>query len=475
MGLTRGHSPIRSFLLALLSVLCCIVVLMPQSAFAYYDRGSVGLALGSGSVSVQAESSTSVSVTVSPASDGQTQGCGMAECPQTCPAECLDTNGQCICAGNAYTTYYPSVSVTSSNGGVATASYSGGAVQIYGNAQGSATITVTASLRQFATSSTTINVQVTPSSSSSSTSNTTTNNSSSTNDHSGNSTTSNSTTSNGVVASPTDIAQAAAESGEVTEDTVIQMHGRTLRLSALRDDTDVVAKLRQIAGTDEQLTLWRGGTVDHPDYSWVFQGEDIDGATLDAYEGLDLAITLSQKGSGIVATLLNKSSKTLVLDFAHNGVLPAPATIYVASSATMTEDDTLGLYLYDTQAQTFSKVLDGLWVESGYIAFEIDHCSTWVISAGNIATVVISPAATPTQGEQAVTGTGLDTSLVAIIVIAVLVVVVAIAAIALVARRRPERVAVQTSVDVLPEVELRGKPPLSNDPVDSGRSSDENH
>ena len=59
-----------------------------------------------------AGSSTTVSVSLSPASDQQTEGCGMAECPQICgEKECLDANGQCTCNGTEYKTYTTSVAV----------------------------------------------------------------------------------------------------------------------------------------------------------------------------------------------------------------------------------------------------------------------------------------------------------------------------------------------------------------------------
>lgn len=55
----------------------------PAQAFAYFDRGSVSVALGTTSVEVRAGETASVTVAITPASDEQTEGCGMPKCPQS--------------------------------------------------------------------------------------------------------------------------------------------------------------------------------------------------------------------------------------------------------------------------------------------------------------------------------------------------------------------------------------------------------
>ena len=149
----------RCLLLAL--VMAITGVMTCADSFAYFQRGSVNVYAGRGSVSVTQGSSASVSISFSPSSSRQLPGCGMAECPQICgEKDCLDANGECKCAGTVYQTYYPTASVSSSNTSVATASYRGGALYINGISPGSATITVRASLRQFSSTSTSINVTV---------------------------------------------------------------------------------------------------------------------------------------------------------------------------------------------------------------------------------------------------------------------------------------------------------------------------
>jgi hypothetical protein len=430
-----------------LAVLCLFALTVPHGAYAYYDRGPVGMAVGSSQISVQAGSQVSVSVTLSPASDAQTQGCGMAECPQTCPPECTDANGQCICAGSAYTTYYPSVAATSSNGGVATASYSGGAVQIYGVSAGSATITLTASLRQFSSTSTSIAVSV--SEAPSNTSNGSSNNSNTSNGGTINNT-DGQNSGGGVTASPTELAQAAAGSGSQgaqSEDTIVEMHGTSARIAQVGSGADTIAKLKEVAGTDGQITFWHGGSLERPDYSWTFYGRDLSSASLDAFDELDLSLTISQSGTGLVSTLLNKVDKTLVLDFAFDGTLPAPATLYIAAPSAITTSDALSLYLYDDQTGGFRHVLDGLGVESGYIAFETDHCSVWAISAENIAAIPALQTPTSADGGQGSSVGDLPVGLPVIFVILGVLLVVFIATLVLIRARQRRKASEKVIVD----------------------------
>ncbi|MDR2108570.1 MAG: hypothetical protein LBP28_03805, partial [Coriobacteriales bacterium] len=405
--------PLHGAPAALLAALCVAALLLtPASlAHAYFNRGTVGISVGAASVSLTPGQSTSVSVTLNPASDEQTQGCGMAECPQSCGDKgCLDANGQCVCAGQGYSTYYPDVAVSSSNGGVATASYSGGALSITAVGEGSCTLTLTASLRQFSSGSTSISVTVSggggsgngASGGSSGTTNNTNNTNStntSTGDSQGAAGTSQDSVGSGyspgaVSATDAGVAQASPDAAAgAGAETVVDMNGWIVHLVPMRAGTDAAAKLSFVAGTDEEMTLWYGGTVDHPDYSWTFQGAALDSTALATAGELDLGITVSARGTGLVASLLEGSDKTLVLDFAHFGSLPAPAVIYVAAPAYLREGQALSLYLYDEQAGTFVKRLDGLSVESGYIAFEIDHCSTWAVSADDLS--ALSVAALP--------------------------------------------------------------------------------
>ena len=147
---------ISALLLTVLIGMC-----FDQTAWAYFDRGPVGVSVGKSSVTLEVGQSESVSVSFSPSSSSQLPGCGMAECPQICgDKNCFDENGECKCNGSTYQTYYAFAQTVSSNTSVATASYQNGVVVVTGHSAGTATITVTASLRQFQSTSTSFTVTV---------------------------------------------------------------------------------------------------------------------------------------------------------------------------------------------------------------------------------------------------------------------------------------------------------------------------
>jgi hypothetical protein len=145
-----------------------LALLVAVPALAYYNYGTVGISTGSSSLSVTAGQTVQTSVALNPASDSQTLGCGMSQCPQVCNSDsvvaqgfsCFDANGNCTCAGSSYSTYYTEVSASSSNSGVASAYVSGNTLVVMGKSAGTATITLTASLRQWSSNSCTVTVNV---------------------------------------------------------------------------------------------------------------------------------------------------------------------------------------------------------------------------------------------------------------------------------------------------------------------------
>ncbi len=140
----KGKNAAR--VVAVVLALATACALLPQAAFAYYERTPVSISLSSSSVQVAANGTANVSCKVTPESEKQLPGCGMEECPQTCGDGCLNADGWCTCAGNTYETYKTSVSVTSSAANVATGSYSNGVLKVKGISQGTATLTLTGQL-----------------------------------------------------------------------------------------------------------------------------------------------------------------------------------------------------------------------------------------------------------------------------------------------------------------------------------------
>lgn len=392
-------------LLACALALALAACLVPTTkAAAYFSFGTVGVSLGSSYASLQVGSSTSVSVSISPSSSDQTLGCGMAKCPQVCDTEeslaagysCFDANGQCTCSGRSYSTYYPDAYASSSNAGVATAYLSGSTLVVTANGPGSATITVGASLRQYADGAASLQVDVS-------------------------SPVSSGGSSSGDVGSPapapapsvpsatpsaTGVPQAAeaveSKSDELNETVLDTVAGKVI-LVERNGHEDAPAQLAKIVGTSDQVVFWQGASSEHPDYSWTFVGADL--AENAASMPFDPTLSISKLGTGNVSNIMKQAKDGLVLDFAHEGPLPGTASLYVNVDASFADGTKLGLYCYDEDACAFKQVETEVTVEGGYASFKIDHCSSWALSTDDLAAYRLQETNTPgakAQAERAV-------------------------------------------------------------------------
>lgn len=402
-------------LLAAALVVALVASLLPLAqASAYYNLGTVSVQAGAARLTVQAGSTTSASVSVTPASDDQTLGCGMAQCPQVCTSggaaeagyTCFDVNGQCTCAGKAYSTYYAEVSATSSNSGVATAYVSGGTLVVQGHAAGSATITVNASLRQWTSGSTTVQVDVTAPATSGGSS------SSGGSGSMGGAATAAPGSSGGAGASAQggSGAHAAASAGASTaaipqeaevavsrddakNETVTETVAGTVYSVEANSYLDTAEELGRIAGTGDQAVFWSGPSSDKPIWSWTFRGEDV--SAEGASQPFDPTITVSKLGTGDVSNIMSQAKDGLVLDFAHDGMLPGKASIYVKVDGTFPDGSSVGLYLFSDAERRFERVQDGVSVADGYASFTIDHCSTWALSTDDLTGYAVEETNTP--------------------------------------------------------------------------------
>ncbi len=339
-------------IIALVLVLALSVALVPQVAWGYYNRGSVSIALGATEVSVAAGSTVSVTALVTPASDEQTIGCGMAMCPQNCASTCADENGQCRCAGSDYDTYYPSVAVSSSNASVAVATYQGNAVTVYGKAEGEATITVRASLRQFTDAEATFAVRVDPGSLAAG------------------------GTSTGVEVDVPQEAQVSEpdDRADVVDKTIMNRLIRNVRIT---DECVPADHLRELAGTDAEVTFWAGDTYYHPAYSLTFMTSEFEAADV---APIDVHLSVSSEPTGELYQALSGLDGFLVVDFAERGELFAPAMVYVEADGVLSDDDAIALFSWDEDAKAFVREQAEASMSGGYATVSVQEGKLYVVS-----------------------------------------------------------------------------------------------
>ena len=375
-------------------------------AFAYFNFGTVSVAPGASSLSVVAGGTASTNVSVSPSSHAQTQGCGMAQCPQVCNGDgaiesgysCFDANGQCTCAGTAYTTYTPNVSCVSSNAGVASAYMSGNTLVVTGRSAGTATISISASLRQWSTGSAYVTVNVSAPQQSNDGQQSSGNQQSGGGQQSGGTQGGSAASEGTVKANSAGIPEAAkateSKSDELNEQTV-ESEGGTVVIVENNSHLNTAEELKKIAGKENtQLVIWSGASSDQPDYSWTFHGEDVnaDDPNLD----FDPTIKVSEQGEGTDANLTKQAKDSRVLDFAYKGKLPARASIYVKAGSKYPDETALSLFSYNGKDRVFQKAQDdGCKVSNGYFSFETDDGAMFAVSTDDLASYKVRQENTP--------------------------------------------------------------------------------
>ncbi len=413
------------------AVLAVFVSMFCVKIDAYYDKGPVKISLGDTSVSIREGESVSVSVEVIPSQEEQLPGCGMAQCPQECGEGCVDENGQCQCSGLEYQTYYAAVTAASNNASIAEAEYLGGMISIRGISPGEAAVTVTGGMRQYTDSSEEIRVTVTsvqsqapvmndePQKPIETDSDSTVNNSSgedqkedsgkgrernaeaetekSRPDQEKNTPLEKSSESipgaGGAIekddASHT-IAEDDAEETEKTaagveddsnaaQDNICQSHTRldtpmgTVYLIELTGQTDIEKELNSIKGKDITATFQKKDSNGNVLYSWSFNGLDIKDS-----RDIDMSVSVSDTPW---AGKSPKARNPLYISFAYDGELPGKSTVHLKTYDRYEEESLLYLYRCNKNSGDVTLASEGIKVQNGYAAIEIDHCSYYMLSA----------------------------------------------------------------------------------------------
>lgn len=404
--------PQRGIALALVPlVLALVVSLAPTSAWAYFNRGSVGVSVGVAALTLSAGETTDVTVSLTPASDDQTEGCGMPKCPQSCASTCTDELGQCRCAGGDLTTYYPSAKAVSSNSNVAMAVCDAGQVRIYGRSEGTATITVVGSLRQFNDGEATIEVKV-----------------------EGGDAGAGDTVPAEFSAMPETADLSIDDRQDYVEKTAMD---RPICFARIGGSAQPDAILASLAGVDGEATFWEGDTLHQPDYSVTILGTDCgeqDARKLGGLTTDNFALQVTTVAEGPLMQSLTGLDEFVVVGFAEDAVLPCIATVYAKAQGAIADEAAVALYRYDEGAKQFERADASAEIVGGYVKFQTDEAGQYVVSTHDLTAeanqaVSAGVAASDEAGASAVNVGG-------VVAVAAAVVVVAAAAVALVHRSK---------------------------------------
>lgn len=130
-------------------------------------------------------------------------------------------------------------------------------------------------------------------------------------------------------------------------------------------------------------------------YSFTFRGDQLDYE----YIAVDMKLTVGENNPDI-EKLMHKDGKNLILSFAHHGKLPGRAEVKVYVGGTYADGQELYLYYYNPETKAVEPVQKDIVVVDGYVAFELAHCSDYVLTTKEIK----EAGAFPVPGEQTPSG-----------------------------------------------------------------------
>lgn len=139
-----------------------------------------------------------------------------------------------------------------------------------------------------------------------------------------------------------------------------------------------------IRGTEKTLSL-----VSEDGIQWIFHGADItnDAKDIDLKVSLDYISQSAGEHTEEIEELV-EDTKTVILRFPENGVLPGKAKIRIKADYSMRQylgETAIYVYYFDSMTKELVPIAADLTVtQDHYIEFEIEHCSYYVMTAGEV-------------------------------------------------------------------------------------------
>lgn len=113
-------------------------------------------------------------------------------------------------------------------------------------------------------------------------------------------------------------------------------------------------------------------------YSW-----NIDGKNIDKEFEFDTKVEMTSKNKDKIENLTNYVD-AIYLDYSYSGMLPKNTEFSLYVLDKYNEGDILNLYYYDSEKNELILEKSNLKVVDGYIKYEIEHCSDYILTKANI-------------------------------------------------------------------------------------------
>ena len=113
-------------------------------------------------------------------------------------------------------------------------------------------------------------------------------------------------------------------------------------------------------------------------YSWTINGSKINNT-------IELTTNISYTSDNMKEIYkLSNYADGLYINFKHDGILPAGTKIKLYVGDKFEDDSIVNVYKYNNINKSLKFIKDSLKVTTGYIEFEIEHCSEYFVTMSNV-------------------------------------------------------------------------------------------
>lgn len=116
-------------------------------------------------------------------------------------------------------------------------------------------------------------------------------------------------------------------------------------------------------------------------YSWTFEKSNISKSF-----SFDFGISFFSKYKDFIDSLINRDH-IKYLSFNYHGNLPSKALININVKNDFDDNEKIELYYYNEESNKLELVDNNITVNDGYVSFEIDHCSDYVL----VSAIAVAP------------------------------------------------------------------------------------
>jgi len=160
-------------------------------------------------------------------------------------------------------------------------------------------------------------------------------------------------------------------------ETINKTTAKEIEVEIKDDDNKITSDiLKELSGKDITLKINKYEN-DNIKYVWMINGKEIE-------KEFDFDTLVTFESDDKIKELSNYV-ESIYLNYSYNGLLPDKTKFKLYVGNVYEENDILNLYYFDEKNNKLVLEKDGIKVKSGYVEYNIEHCSEYILTQANIS------------------------------------------------------------------------------------------